>query len=129
MRASRQQLDPPAAVPQTGGLRIGPFDLSAWETQRRNAVEVPELRGTRLVRWRVSLGQRSRVPLYALVVALLARRRSVAAASGVWWLLSAATELRHLPGPRSARIAALPVVLARDGITAVSLVAGSVRAR
>jgi hypothetical protein len=91
--------------------------------------EVPELRDTPLVRARVSLGRRSRLPVYVLVAALTARRRPVALASAAWWAASAATEVRHGPGGWPARVTGLPVVLARDVVSAASLVAGSVRAR
>jgi hypothetical protein len=91
--------------------------------------EVPELRGTKLVRARVSLGRRSRLPVYVLAGALAARQPRVAALAGGWWVVSATTELREAPGPWSGRLRALPVVLARDVVSAVCLLAGSVRAR
>jgi hypothetical protein len=91
--------------------------------------EVPELRATRLVRGRVSLGHRTRVPVYLLTAALVTKHHRIAAAAAGWWVVSAGTELRQLPGSRSARLGALPIVLARDAISAASLVAGSARAR
>jgi glycosyltransferase involved in cell wall biosynthesis len=90
---------------------------------------VPELRRTKLIRARVSLGRRSRLPVYLAAGALAARRPRVAALAGAWWVFSAATELRDAPGPWTARLSGLPVVLARDVVSAACLVAGSIRAR
>jgi len=91
--------------------------------------EVPELRGTQLIRARVSLGRRSRLPVYVLAGALVGRRPRVASLAAGWWVASAAAELREAPGPWSARVVGLPVVLARDVVSAACLVAGSIRAR
>jgi hypothetical protein len=91
--------------------------------------EVPELRRTKLIRARVSLGRRSRLPVYVLAGALVARRPRVAALAGGWWVASAATELRDAPGSWPARLSGLPVVLARDAVSAACLVAGSISAR
>jgi hypothetical protein len=91
--------------------------------------EVPELRRTPLVRAGVSLGSRTRLPVYLTFGGLVSGHRRVAAAAAGWWVASAAAELRSAPGSWVERVADLPVVLARDVVTAVSLVAGSVRAR
>jgi pyruvate,water dikinase len=45
LREARKRLYPPAAVPPDYRYRIGPFDLSGFETQRRNLLEGPTLRG------------------------------------------------------------------------------------
>jgi rifampicin phosphotransferase len=51
LREVRKRLHPPPVVPPGHKLRFGPFDMSAWETQRRN---VPE--GTTLRSFAVSPG-------------------------------------------------------------------------
>jgi pyruvate,water dikinase len=45
LREARKRLHPPPVVPPGYKLRFGPFDMSAWETQRRNAPEGTTLRG------------------------------------------------------------------------------------
>jgi pyruvate,water dikinase len=45
LREARKRLHPPAAVPPTSGMRLGPFDLSERETQRRNEPGATTLRG------------------------------------------------------------------------------------
>jgi pyruvate,water dikinase len=45
LREARRRLHPPAAVPPASGMQIGPFKLSPWETQRRNATGGRELQG------------------------------------------------------------------------------------
>ncbi len=45
LREARKQLHPPPVVPPGRKLRFGPFDLSAWETQRRNDSTDAVLRG------------------------------------------------------------------------------------
>jgi pyruvate,water dikinase len=52
LREARKRLHPPAAVPPDYKMRLGPFDMSAFETQRRN---VPG--GTTLCGFAVSPGQ------------------------------------------------------------------------
>jgi len=44
-REARKRLHPPPVVPPGRKLRFGPFDLSAWETQRRNEPTGSVLRG------------------------------------------------------------------------------------
>lgn len=90
--------------------------------------EVPELRETLLAgRWQ--LGRRTRVPVYALVMALVARRPRLVAACAGWWMATRLHDLRRYPIPWRRRVAALPAEMAVDAVTAVALVAGSVRAR
>jgi glycosyltransferase involved in cell wall biosynthesis len=91
--------------------------------------EVPELRASALFRHRVSLGRRSRAPIYAVACALVARRRAVALAAALWWTVGVARELEGRAGSRVGRIAAVPLLMTTDLVVAVSLVAGSVRAR
>ena len=45
LREVRKQLHPPPVVPPDHKLRFGPFDLSLWETQRRNEAAGVVLRG------------------------------------------------------------------------------------
>jgi pyruvate,water dikinase len=45
LREARKRLHPPAVVPPGYKLRFGPFDMSAWETQRRNESAGEVLRG------------------------------------------------------------------------------------
>jgi pyruvate,water dikinase len=45
LREARKRLHPPAAVPPDYRYRIGPFDMSGFETQRRNLLEGPTLSG------------------------------------------------------------------------------------
>ena len=46
LRDARKRLHPPAVVPPGYKVRFGPFDLSAFETQRRDVPEGPTLRGS-----------------------------------------------------------------------------------
>jgi pyruvate,water dikinase len=45
LREARERLHPPAAVPPDYRYRFGPFDLSGFETQRRNVLAAGTLRG------------------------------------------------------------------------------------
>jgi pyruvate,water dikinase len=45
LREAQRRLHPPAAVPPTAGLRWGPIDFSASETQRRNLADATTLQG------------------------------------------------------------------------------------
>jgi pyruvate,water dikinase len=45
LREARKRLHPPPAVPPGHRMKIGPLDLSAWETQRRNTAAGAELHG------------------------------------------------------------------------------------
>jgi hypothetical protein len=90
--------------------------------------EVPELRDT-LLRWRWQLGARTRLPVYALVGALLARKRTPALLCVLWWAGVRTQELRRFPIPWRRRLEVLPVEMGLDVITAGALVVGSVRAR
>ncbi len=123
----------PEAVVEHQVVRAGVVDAlsRAWMAAAFPALvrEVPELRSTILFRRGVSLGRRSRAPVYLTVLALAARRRPVALAAGAWWTASALGELRGRPGPWPARLAGLPVVLATDAVVAAALVVGSARAR
>lgn len=89
--------------------------------------EVPELR-ERLLRRGVALG-RSRLPAYATVGALVVGRRRIAGLAAAWWAVTRGLELRRQPGPRTRRVAAVPVEMAIDVVTAVALLWGSLRAR
>jgi hypothetical protein len=90
--------------------------------------EVPELRDTLLVgRWQ--LGARTRVPLYALLGALVVRRPRLAGACLLWWAGLRLHELRAFPIPWRRRLEVLPVEMGVDVLTAGALVVGSIRAR
>ena len=54
LREARKRLHPPPVVPPGRRLRFGPFDMSAWETQRRNEPAGPVLRGFAVSPGRVS---------------------------------------------------------------------------
>jgi hypothetical protein len=89
--------------------------------------EVPELRATLLHR-HVFLGA-SRPPLYLALLALAARRRLLGAGLAAWWVRRHWLALcRNEPSPKR-RVAALPVLLATDVVTAGALVVGSASAR
>jgi rifampicin phosphotransferase len=45
LREARKRFHPPAVVPPDRKLRFGPFDMSPWETQRRNEPAGAVLRG------------------------------------------------------------------------------------
>lgn len=45
LRESRKKLHPPAMVPEKSRYKFGPFDLSAWETQKRNQDDSNTLNG------------------------------------------------------------------------------------
>ena len=94
--------------------------------------EIPELRAT-LVRWGWQLGQRTRLPVYAtllaLVLALVLAAPLPVVPPVVWWAVLRAQELRRFPIPWGRRLRILPVEMALDVLTAVALVVGSVRAR
>jgi glycosyltransferase involved in cell wall biosynthesis len=88
--------------------------------------EVPELRQTLLQR-RLFLGNYARVPLYVTVLALLARRRRLAALALLWWVGARADSLRRSPYPTVELLPWLPAEMATDLAFAAGLVAGSIR--
>jgi hypothetical protein len=90
--------------------------------------EVPELRPT-LLRHRVLFGTRSRVPTYAVALALLLRRGRLGLLATAWWGWWRLRDLRRQPASWPRRFSALPQEMALDAITATALVAGSARAR
>jgi hypothetical protein len=90
--------------------------------------EVPELRRT-MVRGRWQLGVRTRLPIYVGVIALLLGQPLVVLGCGLGWVGLRLLELRDLPVSWARRVAALPAEMALDVLTAVALVAGSVKAR
>jgi hypothetical protein len=90
--------------------------------------EVPELRQTLLAR-RVFLGNYARVPLYVTVLALVARRRRLAALALLWWVGAKATSLRRSPYSTVELLPWLPAEMATDVAFATALVAGSIRVR
>jgi glycosyltransferase involved in cell wall biosynthesis len=90
--------------------------------------EVPELRDT-LLKWRWQLGERSRLPVYVAVAALVVRRPRLAGVAVGWWVVERLRELRMFPLPWRRRLQVLPVEMAIDVVTAGALVVGSARAR
>ena len=54
LREARKRLHPPPVVPPDHELRFGPFDMSTWETQRRNEPDGAVLRGFAVSPGRVS---------------------------------------------------------------------------
>ena len=54
LREARKRLHPPPMVPPDYKVRVGPFDMSAFETQRRNVPEGATLRGFAVSPGRVS---------------------------------------------------------------------------
>lgn len=89
--------------------------------------EVPELRRTLLTQ-RVFLG-RPRTALYVLLLAALLRGRAIALISAAWWVRGHWMALSATEPSRRDRVAALPLALLTDLITAGSLVVGSASAR
>jgi glycosyltransferase involved in cell wall biosynthesis len=88
--------------------------------------ELPELRQT-LMRQRIFLGDYSRVPVYAMAIALGLRRRRLAAITLVWWMLLRLRAMYRSPHSTLEQIPWLPVEMAADVATAGALVAGSIR--
>jgi glycosyltransferase involved in cell wall biosynthesis len=91
--------------------------------------EIPELRGTPLIRWGWQLGRRTRLPLYGLVVSAVVRRPRLAALFAGWWLWLRVRDLRGFPISWKRRLAVLPLEMGVDVVTAAALVAGSAKAR
>jgi len=92
--------------------------------------EVPELRGGRLLRHGVVLNTAGdRLPLYALLFGLAARRRRVAAGALAWWLAARLRDARRADGPLGRRLAAVPVQMGLDVVATASLLEGSIRHR
>jgi glycosyltransferase involved in cell wall biosynthesis len=89
--------------------------------------EVPELRGTGLLRHGLLLGSGRRVPFYSTAVCLIARQRRLAVLATVWWALSRWRDLRRTQLRR--QIALIPAEMAMDVVTGSVLVAGSVQCR
>lgn len=90
--------------------------------------EVPELE-PQLLRGGWSFGDRSRLPLYATVLAGALGRRRLALASLVWWAALRGRDLRTAPVSRWRKAVLVPAEMAVDAATGVALSVGSVRAR
>jgi glycosyltransferase involved in cell wall biosynthesis len=103
----------------------------AWLTTAFPALvrDVPELRSTVLFRRRISLGPRSRGPVYTLAFALARRRPKLALAAATWWVFAVVRELRRSPDPGTRLVIAVPVTMATDLVVATALVVGSIEAR
>ncbi|MBO8142682.1 MAG: phosphoenolpyruvate synthase [Firmicutes bacterium] len=54
LQTARQRLHPPAAVPPEYRFRLGPFDMSFWETQRRHSLNDATISGFAVSPGRVS---------------------------------------------------------------------------
>jgi glycosyltransferase involved in cell wall biosynthesis len=103
----------------------------AWQVGAFPALvhEIPELRSS-LLRSRVFLQSRSRVPLYLCMAASLAGRVDIAAIAAGWWTITSGMKVvRHWDEPVHKRLLALPVELALDATRAIALVVGSIRTR
>jgi glycosyltransferase involved in cell wall biosynthesis len=87
---------------------------------------LPELRTT-LMRRRIFLGNYSRVPLYATIMALGLRRPRLLALTLAWWLLFRARALHRSPYSTMENIRWLPAEMAGDVASAGALVVGSIR--
>jgi glycosyltransferase involved in cell wall biosynthesis len=105
----------------------------AWMTGGFPALvrEAPELRST-ILRQGIFLGYR-RAPVYALVGSLALgkgkARSLLAAAAAGWWVVARTRYAMRFRGSLERRAAAVPLEMALDAVTAVSLLAGSVRSR
>jgi glycosyltransferase involved in cell wall biosynthesis len=88
--------------------------------------EVPELRETLIVN-RIFLGSRRRVPFYATVLAVAARRRAWAAMAAGWWFVARAVDVRPAPVPMFEKIALVLGEMTTDAILGSALVLGSAR--
>ena len=102
----------------------------AWQTAAFPALiaEVPELRPT-MMHHRVLFGNRSRVPAYATMTALLSGRRRAAAIGGLWWAAERVRSMRPMPDPWPSKLARLPAEMLVDAVAGVAMVIGSIRAR
>ncbi|HZQ83525.1 MAG TPA: glycosyltransferase family A protein [Acidimicrobiales bacterium] len=117
--------------------QVFPVDLT--DTVRRTRMmrafpalvrEVPELRGGTLLRQGLLLNTPAdRVPVYAALVAMIARRRHLALAGLAWWLGARLVEARRANGPVAARVAAVPVQMGLDVVATAALLRGSARHR
>jgi hypothetical protein len=123
----------PEALVEHAVFRTGIVEVlsRAWMAAAFPALvkEVPELRRSVLFRHRVSLGQRSRAPVYAFIAALALRRRAIVGAAAGWWAFEVIRELGQSTGSRTTRLAGLPVVMATDAVVATALVTGSLKAK
>lgn len=90
--------------------------------------EVPELRGT-LCWYRVQLGPRSRIPVYATAAALITRQRPLVAAAIIAWAAMRYSDMNQDHIPKRRRLTALPAEMTSDVIMAAALLGGSARAR
>jgi glycosyltransferase involved in cell wall biosynthesis len=91
--------------------------------------EIPELRRT-LLRSRVFLQTKDRVPFYVAVAAALVGALPVSFVALGWWAANVAKRvLRFWDEPKWKRAAVFPIELALDATAALALIVGSVRAR
>ena len=68
LREARKRLHPPAAVPPAARWKLGPIDLSGFETQKRNVDQGPTLRGFSVSPGRVTAPASVDIVVYASVV-------------------------------------------------------------
>lgn len=101
----------------------------SWQTAAFPALvrEVPELRGT-IMRHKVLFGNRSRVPFYLTLFAVVARRRRLTLAACTWWTLIRLNEMRRMPDPWRRKLPWLPGEMMVDAVTGTAMVIGSARA-
>jgi glycosyltransferase involved in cell wall biosynthesis len=112
---------------------VFPRDMRDWVSRSWQAAafpalvaEVPELRRT-LVRRKLLLGERNRVPLYATAAALVAGRPRLAAIGAAWWAYTRWRDMRAMPASMREKVVALPQEMAIDAVTAAALVVGTLR--
>ncbi|HYZ91766.1 MAG TPA: glycosyltransferase family A protein [Actinomycetota bacterium] len=93
--------------------------------------EAPELRSS-LLRQGLFLGYR-RAPIYAMLATAALTRGSLrpllAGAAFTWWTIARTRYAFRFRGSRKRRVAAVPVEMAVDAVTAAALVWGSARSR
>jgi hypothetical protein len=90
--------------------------------------EVPEIKPN-FICYGVQFGSRTRIPVYATILALATGRRRWAAVAALWWAGQRFRHLRHEPLPWSRRLAVLPQEMAIDVVQSVALSVGSIKAR
>jgi glycosyltransferase involved in cell wall biosynthesis len=90
--------------------------------------EVPELRRTLLKR-RIFLGPRNRLPVYATAAAAVLRSRPLLIAATGWWAYERVNDQRGAAGRWYEKLLALPVEMLLDVLTTAALATGSARAR
>lgn len=102
----------------------------SWQTAAFPGLvrEVPELRGT-IMRRKIFFGNRSRVPFYLTLSALVARRRWLTLLAFTWWTIMRLNDMRRMPDPWREKLPLLPGEMMVDAVTGTAMIVGSARAR